>query len=154
MHTILGSQKVRPGGGRRSRGGSRSVLDWRVPSVSGVAKFYLTHQAANELIFIELAPTNVTCAAYVAIRKLSDLTPEPTKAARLPPSTFALDELVSDVSGSGWRVMLPSLNDKNRNRCRRHIPSQTLAHFITDHPTFGALPLTLPPPYPSTLAAI
>lgn len=45
-----------------------------------------------------LAPTNVTRAAYVAIRKLSDLTPEPTKAARLPPSTFALDELVSDES--------------------------------------------------------
>jgi hypothetical protein len=36
--------------------------------------------------------------AYVAIRKLSDLTPEPTNAAQLPPSTFSLDELVSNVS--------------------------------------------------------
>jgi hypothetical protein len=58
------------------------------------------HQAANELIFIKLVPTNITRAAYVTIRKLSDLILEPTKTTRLPPSTFVLDKLVLDMSRS------------------------------------------------------
>ncbi|KAH8728912.1 hypothetical protein GQ44DRAFT_723833 [Phaeosphaeriaceae sp. PMI808] len=49
----------------------------------------------------QLAPPNATRAAYVAMRKLPDPTPKPTKAARFPPPTFALDELASDASGSG-----------------------------------------------------
>jgi hypothetical protein len=39
--------------------------------------------------------------------------------------------------------MLRSRNDKNSNGCRCHISSQILAHFI-DHPSSGALSLTLP----------
>jgi len=40
----------------------------------------------------------------------------------LTSKVFSLKKLVSDVSGSEWRVMLRSLNDKNNNRCRCHIP--------------------------------